>query len=219
MRGRTLVLTISTTALLAGCGQASGEGQSTATLSLKERRAALARNHALKLVSPTEGETLHGKTLLVEGTATPPDAVVEVELLTPDSDADSKERVLSIDGAWSAEVRVRGREPEKTVIASLVDFPNTSESVTIKAPDAKRESDRRAAKARKARYRRASKLRSALLAGKGVIGLTTAAVKKELGKADHTQEVGGEVYWYYANGDNEYQLVIVGGRVTQVNKY
>jgi hypothetical protein len=50
--------------------------------------------------------------------------------------------------------------------------------------------------------------------------LSTTAVKRLLGPPYHTQDIAGQVFWYYKQGDEtEYQLVISSGVVGSINRY
>jgi hypothetical protein len=52
-----------------------------------------------------------------------------------------------------------------------------------------------------------------------VIGMTKSAVEAGFGRPQHTQEIGGQVIWYYYRGTNSYQLIFSGETVQEENKY
>lgn len=53
----------------------------------------------------------------------------------------------------------------------------------------------------------------------GLVDKTPVQVRHLIGDPDHTQDIGGQVIWYYTLGGNTYQLLFSGDAVTQVNKY
>jgi outer membrane protein assembly factor BamE (lipoprotein component of BamABCDE complex) len=58
-----------------------------------------------------------------------------------------------------------------------------------------------------------------LLASRAAIGKTSAEVIKLLGAPEHTQEVGGERYWYYTVKEQNWQLIFSGATVASENQY
>jgi hypothetical protein len=58
-----------------------------------------------------------------------------------------------------------------------------------------------------------------LLREKGAVGKSRSAVREALGRPDSTQDIGGEVIWYYETSANNYQVTFVNGVVDQVNRY
>lgn len=60
-----------------------------------------------------------------------------------------------------------------------------------------------------------------LLRGRGAVGMTTAEVRHRLGAPSHTQEISGQEYVYYLEGEDqtEYQLIVEDGRVVTINRY
>jgi hypothetical protein len=58
-----------------------------------------------------------------------------------------------------------------------------------------------------------------LLESRVAVGKTSAEVTQLLGAPEHTQEIGGERYWYYNVGMEEWQLIFSGATVASENQY
>jgi hypothetical protein len=58
-----------------------------------------------------------------------------------------------------------------------------------------------------------------LLREKGAVGKSRSAVRASLGRPDSTQDIGGEVIWYYDTSANSYQVTFANGVADQVNRY
>jgi hypothetical protein len=152
-------------------------------------------NASIRIRSPGAGRTVRGKEIAVSGAGSPDGATVSVDLVNSRGRDFTRETTVR-DGRWRVRVPVRGRSGERDVIASIGD--DTVDDKTIEWSDG-------------------SLVR--LLSNKGAVGLTSTAVRRQLGKPDKTQDVGGTRYWYYEVDGNLFQLVISGGRVTAVNRY
>lgn len=58
-----------------------------------------------------------------------------------------------------------------------------------------------------------------LLRDKGAVGKRRSTIRAQLGRSDSTQDIGGQLIWYYETSANSYQVTFSDGVVDGVNRY
>lgn len=141
--------------------------------------------------------------ILVRGTAGTDVDEVTVEVINNRGRDYSRDAPVS-DGRWKVRVPLGRNGGPRSILAGFgLNEPDIAEFYYQTGPTpAQRTAARRK-----------------LLDGKEAVGKTKRQLHRRLGSPRRTQDVGGQVYWYYERTGRTFQIVFAGDTAVQVNKF